>query len=56
MLKSPLEPLRHIRDECVCLTRCTSRVNEDKFLTSEDSKRAFVRYLECFQKRALKSA
>lgn len=46
MPKSPLERLRHIRDECVYLTHRTSDLDKDEFLTSEDLKRAFVRSLE----------
>ena len=46
MLKSPLERLRHIRDECAYLTNRTSGLTKDAFLTNEDLKRAFVRSLE----------
>ena len=46
MPKSPLERLRHIRDECAYLTKRTDGLTQDEFLASEDLKRAFVRSLE----------
>ncbi len=46
MLKSPLEPPRHIRDEGDYLTRRTTDLTRDEFLANEDLKRAFVRSLE----------
>lgn len=46
MPKSPLDRLRHIRDECAYLTNRTRGLKRDEFLASEDLKRAFVRSLE----------
>jgi uncharacterized protein with HEPN domain len=46
MPKSPLERLRHIRDECAYLTERTTLLNAQDFLAHEDLKRAFVRSLE----------
>lgn len=46
MPKSPLERLRHIRDECTYLAIRTKSVHHDGFLANEDLKRAFVRSLE----------
>jgi uncharacterized protein with HEPN domain len=43
---SPLERLRHIRDECAYLARRTSGITQEEFFSSEDLKRAFVRSFE----------
>jgi len=46
MPKSPLERLRHIRDEGDYLTSRLTDLTRDEFLANEDLKRAFVRSLE----------
>lgn len=46
MPKSPLERLRHIRDEGDYLTDRVGGLTRDEFLANEDLKRAFVRSLE----------
>jgi uncharacterized protein with HEPN domain len=46
MHKSPLERLRHIRDECEYLLRRSSQVTFSEFMASDDLKRSFVRSLE----------
>jgi uncharacterized protein with HEPN domain len=46
MPKSPLERLRHIRDECRYLVDRTPNLNRESFFANEDLKRAFVRSLE----------
>lgn len=46
MPASPLERLRHIRDEAEYLTQRTKDLRREDFLTNEDLKRAFVRSLE----------
>ena len=43
---SPLERLRHIRDECAYLSRRITGLQREEFLHNEDLKRAFVRSLE----------
>jgi uncharacterized protein with HEPN domain len=43
---SPLERLRHIRDECAYLARRTRGLRREEFFANEDLKRAFVRSLE----------
>ena len=46
MSLSPLDRLRHIRDECAYLARRTQALQREEFFASEDLKRAFVRSLE----------
>ena len=46
MLPSPLEYLRHIRDETVYLMTRASDLSRDEFLQDETAKRAFVRSIE----------
>jgi uncharacterized protein with HEPN domain len=46
MQKSPLERLRHIRDECRYLLLRSRELTWTEFLASDDLKRAFVRSLE----------
>lgn len=43
---SPLEYLRHIRDETVCLSERMAAVTEEQFMADETVQRAFVRSLE----------
>ncbi len=46
MSESPLDRLRHIRDECAYLINRARDLKRDEFFVSEDLKRAFVRSLE----------
>jgi uncharacterized protein with HEPN domain len=43
---SPLEYLRHIRDETVYLSERMAAVTEEQFMADETVQRAFVRSLE----------
>ena len=43
---SPLDYLRHIRDEAHYLREESSRITKDEFIKSETAKRAFVRSIE----------
>jgi hypothetical protein len=42
MPSSPLERLKHIRDECAYLSQPASSLTREEFFASEDLKRAFV--------------
>jgi uncharacterized protein with HEPN domain len=46
MPTSPLEVLRHIRDEAVYLTDQAATLSEERFRRDETLKRAFVRSIE----------
>lgn len=46
MPPSPLDRLRHVRDECGYLVRRSADLQREEFFSNEDLKRAFVRSLE----------